>query len=68
MSLRYRLRDTADFLDTSAVGNRWEDVNAVEVTLTMLTQDGNISTDTSTNDGRLGRSLTSVVAIRNRSL
>ncbi|SDS29864.1 type IV pilus assembly protein PilW [Halopseudomonas sabulinigri] len=68
MALRYRLADTSDFIDASTVGNRWADVNAVEVTLTLLTQDQNISTDTTVDEGRLGRALTSVVAIRNRSL
>jgi type IV pilus assembly protein PilW len=68
MTLRYRLTDTSDFIDADAVGNSWADVNAVEVTLTLLTQDRNLSTNNNVNDGRLGRSLTSVVAIRNRSL
>ncbi len=68
MRLRYRLVDTADFIDADAVNNRWADVNAVEVELELLSQDQNISTDSSDNEGRLGRGFTSVVAIRNRSL
>lgn len=68
MNLRYRLIDTAEFIDAAAVGNRWADVNAVEVTLQLFSQDQNISTDASVDQGRLGRELTSVVAIRNRSL
>ncbi|KAA0694956.1 hypothetical protein DT594_08775 [Halopseudomonas laoshanensis] len=68
MNLRYRLIDTSDFIDASAVGNRWADVNAVEVRLELLSQDQDISTNTSVNQGRLDRGFTSVVAIRNRSL
>lgn len=68
MNLRYRLVDTADFIDAATVGNRWADVNAVEVTLELLSQDQNISTDNSVEQGRLGRGFTSVIAIRNRSL
>lgn len=68
MTLRYRLVDTADFIDATAVGNRWADVNAVEVALELVSQDQNISTEADVDDGRLGRGFTSVIAIRNRSL
>jgi len=67
MTLRYRLKDTADFLDASAVGSNWADVNAVEVTLQLFTEATNISTEAA-DDGRIGRSFTSIIAIRNRSL
>jgi type IV pilus assembly protein PilW len=68
MNLRYRLIDTADFIDAATVGNRWANVNAVEVSLELLSQDQGISTDSGVDQGRLGRGFTSVVAIRNRSL
>ncbi|WP_394240020.1 hypothetical protein [Halopseudomonas laoshanensis] len=68
MNLRYRLIDTADFIDATTVGNRWADVNAVEVRLELLSQDQNVSTNATVNQGRLDRGFTSVVAIRNRSL
>lgn len=68
MTLLYRLTDTADFVDADTVGNRWTDVNAVEITLQMASQEANISTDRNVDSGRLGRSFTSIVAIRNRSL
>lgn len=68
MTLLYRLTDTADFVDAATVGTRWADVNAVEVTLQLASQESNISSDTSVNNGRLGRSFTSIIAIRNRSL
>ena len=68
MQLRYRLIDTAEFIDAGSVNNRWVDVNAVEVTLQLASQDQNISTDSSADSGRLARSFTSIIAIRNRSL
>ena len=68
MALRYRIKDTANFIDAATVGLRWADINAVEVTLTMATQEQNISTNTAVDDGRLAQSFTSVIAIRNRSL
>ncbi|WP_150303191.1 PilW family protein [Pseudomonas saliphila] len=67
VNLRYRLVDTSSFVNAGEVTN-WADVNAVEVSLKLATLDRNISTDASENDGRLSRELTSVIAIRNRSL
>ncbi len=69
MKLRYRLIDTSNFVDAGSVTeSQWADVNAVEITLKLDSQDQNISTDRATNNGRLSRELTSIVAIRNRSL
>ena len=69
LSFRYRLVDTADFEDSDTItaANRWADVNAIEVSMSLFSQDQNISTS-NLDEGRLGRSFTSVVAIRNRSL
>lgn len=69
LNFRFRVIDTADFVDVDAItsANRWADVNAVEVSMSLLSQDQNISTSAA-DDGRLGRSFTSVVAIRSRSL
>ena len=69
LSFRYRLVDTADFEDSDTItaANRWADVNAIEVSMSLSSQDQNISTSNA-DDGRLGRSFTSVVAIRGRSL
>lgn len=67
MELRYRAEDTSDFVLASAVTN-WADINAVEVKLELDSQDQNVSIDQSDNNGRLTRELTSIVAIRNRSL
>lgn len=70
LRFRYRLMDTASFEDAATItaADRWADVNAVEISLDLLSQDQNISTSATTNSGRLGRSFTSVVAIRSRSL
>lgn len=70
LNFRFRLVDTADFedADTITTAGRWADVNAVEVSISLLSQDQNISTSSAVDDGRLGRSFTSVVAIRSRSL
>lgn len=69
LSFRFRLVDTANFVDSGAITSigRWADVNAIEVSMGFLSQDQNISTS-SADDGRIGRSFTSVVAIRSRSL
>jgi len=69
LSFRYRLVDTADFEDSDTItaANRWADVNAIEVSMSLFSQDQNISTSNA-DEGRLGRSFTSVVAIRSRSL
>lgn len=45
----------------------WDDVNAVEVTLTMDSADRRISTDLAVNQGRLQRSFTTMVGLRNRN-
>lgn len=69
LDFRFRLVDTAAFVDSDTITawDRWADVNAIEVTMDLLSQDQNISTSAA-DGGRLGRSFTSVVAIRNRSL
>lgn len=64
ITLRYRLTDTADFKTASQVGSQWDLVNAVEVSLELLGQDQNVSSDA----GRLARSFSSIVALRNRIL
>jgi type IV pilus assembly protein PilW len=68
LTFLYRLVDTADFVDSSAIAaNQWADVNAIQVSMTLFSQDQDISTSAA-DDGRLERSFTSVVAIRSRSL
>ncbi len=60
MQLAYREGSGATF--TATPGN-WDNVNAVEITLTVLSADTRVSVD----QGRLQRSFTSVIGLRNRS-
>lgn len=68
LTFRYRLTDTSDFKTAAQIGSQWPLVNAVEVSLEMLGQEQNVSTDSSTDSGRLSRSFSSIVALRNRIL
>lgn len=70
LEFRYRLVDTSDFVDSDTITavDRWADVNAIEISMSLLSQEQNVSTSSATDAGRLGRSFTSVVAIRSRSL
>lgn len=68
LTLRYRLTDTTEFKTASQVGSQWSLVNAVEVSLELLGQDQNVSTDSSADSGRLTRNFSSIVALRNRIL
>lgn len=45
----------------------WDAVNAVEVTLTMDSADRRVSTDLAANQGRLQRTFTTMVGLRNRN-
>ena len=68
LKLGYRMNDTADFRTATQIGSQWALVNAVQVSLEMLGQDQNVSTDSATDSGRLSRSFSSIVALRNRIL
>lgn len=70
LSFKYRLNDTSDFKTADAINssNQWPLVNAVEVTLTLLGQEERVSTNPNTDSGRLKRSFSSIVALRNRIL
>ena len=68
MQILYR-RDGADTFvpatDGSLVGN-WESINAVTLTLTLDSAGRRVSTDTTVNSGRLQRSFSHLVTLRNR--
>lgn len=68
IEFRYRLNDTSDFKTASQIGNQWALVNAVQVSFSLLGQDTNVTVDSTTNAGRLSRSFSSIVALRNRIL
>lgn len=68
IEFRYRLNDTSDFRTVSQVGTQWALVNAVQISFSLLGQDTNVTVDSATNAGRLSRSFSSIVALRNRIL
>ncbi|WP_409524652.1 prepilin-type N-terminal cleavage/methylation domain-containing protein [Nitrincola sp. MINF-07-Sa-05] len=67
MQFRYRA-DGSDQFAAAAPGTPWNTINAVEVTLTLSSLTPNISTASAVNNGRLERSFTQIVSLRNRSL
>ena len=64
----YRLTDTSDLKTSAQVNTQWPLVNAVQVNFSLLGQDANVTIDSSVNSGRIGRSFSSIVALRNRIL
>lgn len=65
MQISYREAGQTQFVPASAIGV-WENVNAVTITLTIDSADARISTDASENSGRLQRSFTNIITLRNR--
>lgn len=65
MKLSYREQGVNEFRDANAVGN-WMNVNAMMITLTVQSADRRVSTDTTVNSGRLERTFTNIVTLRNR--
>ena len=65
MQLRYRLNGNDALVDADAVG-AWGDVNAVAITLTVESADQRVTTAPDVNDGRLQRTVTTLVTLRNR--
>lgn len=63
MQLMFRQGTTAALLGAPT---NWDLVNAVEVSLTMDSADRNVSVDSATNSGRLRRTFTNLVGLRNR--
>ena len=63
MQLSFRDGNAASFSTAPA---SWDNVTAVEVTLTISSLDARISTTPGTNEGRIQRTFTSIVGIRNR--
>lgn len=67
LQLTYRVEDTKDFLDASLIDDAdWQNINAVAVTLVLESADARTSTDVSTNEGRIERTFTNVITLRNR--
>lgn len=67
LQIRYLLDGTTNFVDASAVAlAAWASVNAVSITLVMDSADRNVSVDSSVNAGRIQRTFTHIVTLRNR--
>ena len=68
MQIAYRRANTADFVPAATVtaAGSWDAVNAVTITLTLDSTDHRVSTDTNVNSGRLQRTFTHIVTLRNR--
>ncbi len=67
MAIQYRVAGTDSFVDaTSVTAANWPNVNAVSITLTMNSAEQRVSSDASVNSGRLQRSFTWIVTLRNR--
>ena len=65
MQVTYRESGRNDFRDASLVGV-WTNVNAVMIRLTLRSADQRVSTDPNVNSGRLERTFSNVITLRNR--
>jgi type IV pilus assembly protein PilW len=67
MQIRYGVNgsDTIDVASAVAAGD-WAKVNSVFITLSIDSTETNVSTDTSTNSGKLNRTYTYIITMRNR--
>lgn len=70
MQIQYRVSGSDKFVDakdaTLAAAASWLNVNTVAITLTLDSADQRVSTDVSVNTGRLRRSFTNIITLRNR--
>lgn len=65
MQVSFREQGGAEFVRADEVA-AWTNVNAIMVELTLQSADQRISTDTHVNSGRLERTFTNVITLRNR--
>jgi type IV pilus assembly protein PilW len=67
MQIRYRVSGADSFVAAgSMAAGDWANVNALAITLATTSADQRVSTDPSVNSGRLQRSFTWLVTLRNR--
>jgi type IV pilus assembly protein PilW len=68
MQIQYGTNGSNDIVDGSTLltAADWAQVNSVFITLTVSSTDANVSTDTTVNEGRLSRTFTYVITLRNR--
>jgi len=65
MQVTYREAGSAEFRSAATVGT-WSNVNAVMIALTLQSADQRVSTDVRENSGRLERTFTNIITLRNR--
>ncbi|WML91073.1 prepilin-type N-terminal cleavage/methylation domain-containing protein [Thiothrix lacustris] len=63
LRIEYHVSDVDTWSDASAITD-WDTVDALKLTITFITADTRLSTDSS-GDGRLQRTITNIVALRN---
>jgi hypothetical protein len=71
MQITYGVRDTDNISDATTLGvtaAAWLPINSVFVTLTVRSSDARISTNSGASQGRIERTFTYLVNLRNRSL
>ncbi len=69
MQISYRIVGADEFVAADAlVATDWANINAVRIALTIESADARISSNLADNNGRLSRSFTQVIALRNRVL
>ena len=68
LQIQYHVRDIDAWSNAATVtaNNDWSDVDAVSLNFILDSFDNSISTDKSVNGGRLQRSFTQIIALRNR--
>ncbi len=68
MQLRFGINGSDNIVDptTLVTAADWATVNSVFITLTVMTSSENVSTDRTENSGRLERTFTYLIALRNR--
>jgi type IV pilus assembly protein PilW len=65
MQIRYGENDSDDVGEATDVGS-WPDVNSVFVTLTVDSSSSNVTTNPGENQGRISRTFTYLITLRNR--
>jgi type IV pilus assembly protein PilW len=65
LQVRYGENDSNDIEDALGVGS-WPDVNSIFITLTADSADASVTTDRAVNQGRIRRTFTYLITLRNR--
>jgi type IV pilus assembly protein PilW len=66
MQLQYGLNGSEDILEADDAAMNWALVNSIFITLTMDSADTNVTTDKAVNTGRIQRTFTYLITLRNR--